>query len=97
MALGTELLIKGHLPARVREVVILRVAWRTGSVYEWGQHVRIGRDSGLDDDEIAGLATEAAAVDLVGSRAPGRHRHRRALLRRPPDRRHLVGRGGGVG
>ncbi len=63
MALGTELLIKGHLPARVREVVILRVAWRTGSVYEWGQHVRIGRDSGLDDDEITSLATEAAAVD----------------------------------
>ena len=63
MALGTELLIKGRLPARVREVVILRVAWRTGSVYEWGQHVRIGRDSGLDDDEITSLATEAAAVD----------------------------------
>ena len=62
-ALGTELLIKGRLPPRVREVVILRVAWRTGSVYEWGQHVRIGRDSGLDDDEITSLATEAAAVD----------------------------------
>ncbi len=67
MALGTELLIKGHLLARVREVVILRVAWRTGSVYEWGQHVRIGRDSGLSDEEIVTLATEAA--DAVWSDA----------------------------
>ena len=63
MALGTELLIQGHLPPRVREVVILRVAWRTGSVYEWGQHVRIGRDSGLTDAEIVVLATESAGDD----------------------------------
>jgi alkylhydroperoxidase family enzyme len=61
MALGTELLLKGNLPPRLREAVILRVAWRTGSVYEWGQHVRIGRDSGLDEGEIAALATEGAA------------------------------------
>ncbi len=59
MALGTELLLKGSLPARLREVVILRVAWRTHSVYEWGQHVRIGRDSGLADDEIRSLASDA--------------------------------------
>jgi 4-carboxymuconolactone decarboxylase len=60
MSLGTELLLKGQLPPRIREIVILRVAWRTGSVYEWGQHVRIGRESGLSDDEIPVLATEAA-------------------------------------
>jgi 4-carboxymuconolactone decarboxylase len=60
MALGTALLLQGRLPARIREIVILRVAWRTGSVYEWGQHVRIGRESGLVDREIRALANEAA-------------------------------------
>jgi 4-carboxymuconolactone decarboxylase len=60
MVLATGLLVKGALPARLREIVILRVAWRSGSAYEWGQHVRIGLDSGLDDGEIEGLATEAA-------------------------------------
>ena len=60
MALGSALLMTGALPARQREVVILRVAWRTRSVYEWGQHVRIGLDSGLSRAEIDALATEAA-------------------------------------
>jgi 4-carboxymuconolactone decarboxylase len=60
MALGNELLVKGALPPRLREIVILRVAWRTRSVYEWGQHVRIGRASDLSDHEIYALATEAA-------------------------------------
>ena len=60
MVLATGLLVKGNLPPRVREIVILRVAWRAGSNYEWGQHVRIGLDSGLDEAEIAALAAEAA-------------------------------------
>jgi 4-carboxymuconolactone decarboxylase len=58
MVLATGLLIKGNLPARLREIVILRVAWRSGSVYEWGQHVRMGLDSGLAQHEIDALATE---------------------------------------
>jgi alkylhydroperoxidase family enzyme len=62
MVLATGLLVKGALPPRLREIAILRVAWRSGSVYEWGQHVRIGLDSGLSQDEIDSLATEAADV-----------------------------------
>jgi 4-carboxymuconolactone decarboxylase len=58
MVLATGLLMKGNLSPRVREIVILRVAWRTGSVYEWGQHVRIGLDSGLDRHEIDALASQ---------------------------------------
>jgi alkylhydroperoxidase family enzyme len=60
MVLATALLLKSALPARTREIVILRVAWRSGSVYEWGQHVRIGLDSGLAQDEIDSLATDGA-------------------------------------
>jgi alkylhydroperoxidase family enzyme len=68
MVLGTGLLMKGNLAPRTREIVILRVAWRVGSVYEWGQHVRIGLDSGLARHEIDALATEAGeGVDVQWS------------------------------
>jgi 4-carboxymuconolactone decarboxylase len=55
---GGFLLAKGLLPAREREVVILRVGWRSGSVYEFGQHTVVGQGAGLSPDEIARLATE---------------------------------------
>ena len=60
MVLGTGLLMKGNLSPRVREIVILRVAWRVSSAYEWGQHVRIGLDVGLTGEEVDALATQAA-------------------------------------
>jgi uncharacterized protein YceH (UPF0502 family) len=46
-------LLNGKLPARERELAILRVGWLCRSDYEWGQHVRIGLRAGLTDDEIA--------------------------------------------
>jgi 4-carboxymuconolactone decarboxylase len=51
-AMGGALLTGGELPPRVRELAILRMAWRTGSVYEFGQHTIIGRHAGLKDVEI---------------------------------------------
>jgi 4-carboxymuconolactone decarboxylase len=56
--LGTVLLFKGVLPARERELVILRVGWRSGSEYEYGQHTVIGRDAGLTETEIDRLVTD---------------------------------------
>lgn len=52
LAFGGFFLNRGLLPAREREIVILRVGWNTGSVYEFGQHTVIGRASGLTDEEI---------------------------------------------
>src|SRR5262245_35832591 len=46
-------LLAGKLPARERELLILRTGWRCQAQYEWGQHVIIGKASGLTDDEIA--------------------------------------------
>jgi alkylhydroperoxidase family enzyme len=46
-------LLAGKLPPRDRELLILRAAWRCQSDYEWGQHVRIARASGITDEEIA--------------------------------------------
>ncbi|MFM7093658.1 MAG: carboxymuconolactone decarboxylase family protein, partial [Actinomycetota bacterium] len=56
LAFGGFFLNRGLLPAREREIVILRVGWNTASVYEFGQHTVIGRNCGLRDDEIAALA-----------------------------------------
>ncbi len=49
-------LAHGSLPARDREIVVLRVAWRCSAAYEWGQHVLIGRDAGVTETEIVRLA-----------------------------------------
>ena len=38
-----ELLWKGVLDARLRELIIMRIGWATGSVYEWTQHWRVAR------------------------------------------------------
>ena len=74
MTYGGYFLNKGLLPAREREIVILRVGWRAGSVYEFGQHTLIGRECGLTDAEITALAQEksgewsgkdAALIDMV--------------------------------
>lgn len=40
------------VPARLREIAILRVAWRHRSDYEWTQHVMLGRRIGLDDADF---------------------------------------------
>jgi alkylhydroperoxidase family enzyme len=45
-------LLAGKLGAREREIAVLRAGWRCRSVYEWGQHVAIGRLAGLDDDDF---------------------------------------------
>ncbi len=45
----------GSLLPRHREVIILRLAHRAGSAYEWHHHVLRGRDAGLTDDEIEAI------------------------------------------
>ena len=44
-----------------RELLILRVAWRTDSTYEWSQHERIGREVGLSDGQIEAIRQEIIA------------------------------------
>ena len=40
------------LAVEQRELLILRVAWRTRSGYEWSQHSRMGADAGLTAAQI---------------------------------------------
>ena len=44
---------RSTLPRPVREIAILRVAWRRRSRYEWAQHLRIARRAGVDEGTIA--------------------------------------------
>jgi alkylhydroperoxidase family enzyme len=55
--LGGFLLSGKGFPPRERELVILRTGWRGNSVYEWGQHVVIGRREGVTEEEITRLRT----------------------------------------
>jgi alkylhydroperoxidase family enzyme len=45
-------LTETSIPARQRELAILRMGWNCQAVYEFGQHTLFGRDAGLDDGEI---------------------------------------------
>ena len=58
--LGGAFIAHGLVPAREREIVILRVGWNCRAVYEFGQHTLMGRDAGLADAEIAALASTRA-------------------------------------
>jgi 4-carboxymuconolactone decarboxylase len=53
---GGFLLVRGVLPARDRELLILRAGFNCGSDYEWGQHVRLAEKLGLAREEIDRVA-----------------------------------------
>ena len=46
------LLFRGKLDARLRELVIMRLGWATGSDYEWTQHWRIARQLGIAEEDL---------------------------------------------
>ena len=61
--LGGFLLNKGAVPARERELVILRIGWNARAEYEFGQHAVIGRQVGLSAEEIAALAQDRDSAE----------------------------------
>jgi alkylhydroperoxidase family enzyme len=70
---GGFLLSSGRLPARERELLILRTACNCRSDYEWGQHVRLSEGLGIDRAEIVRVSE--------GPDAPGWSAADAALLR----------------
>jgi 4-carboxymuconolactone decarboxylase len=49
------LLLAGELPARDRELLILRTAWNCRAHYEWSHHVALARRVGVTADEVAAV------------------------------------------
>jgi len=56
LAYNNVLLQTPTLDPRARELIVLRVAWRTRSRYEWVQHLRLAPRVGITPDEIAAVA-----------------------------------------
>lgn len=56
LVFANHVLFKSTLPARDREILILRTGWRCHAEYEWGQHVLIGKAVGLSEEDIARIA-----------------------------------------
>jgi alkylhydroperoxidase family enzyme len=77
---GNHVLFKSTLPPRERELVILRIGWLCQSDYEWGQHVRIGREAGLTEEEICRIP--------IGPDAKGWSAFDADLLRATDELRH---------
>lgn len=61
MVFANHILFKSELSARDREIAILRIGWLCQAGYEWGQHVIIGKNAGLSDEEIASIKEGASA------------------------------------
>lgn len=56
LTFNTHMLTRSNtVPPRIRELVILRVAWRRRCRYEWVQHLLIAPRAGVTEDEIAGI------------------------------------------
>jgi alkylhydroperoxidase family enzyme len=60
-------LFEGAVDARLREQTILRIMWRRGRAYEWGNHYRLARRSGLTDDDVVAVRTDDLARDFSGA------------------------------
>ena len=53
---GAYLLNASTLPARDREILILRTGWLCQARYEWAQHARIAGTIGMNEKEIRNIA-----------------------------------------
>lgn len=73
MVFANHVLAKSTLPARERELAILRIGWRSDAGYEFAQHAVIGLREGLTAEEIERLK--------IGPDADGWSDADRALLR----------------
>ena len=52
LVFANHVLFKSSLPAKEKEIAILRIGYLCKCEYEWAQHVVIARRVGLDDDII---------------------------------------------
>lgn len=53
---------RATLEPQSRELLILRVAARTGSGYEWSQHARMAQEAGLSEAQVSAVAEGPGAA-----------------------------------
>src|SRR3954465_3739517 len=50
------LLSKNSLPLRLREMIVMRIGWRTRSAYQWYQHYQIcTSQAGFSDEDVLAI------------------------------------------
>ncbi|MFE1512119.1 carboxymuconolactone decarboxylase family protein [Streptomyces sp. NPDC058726] len=59
----SQILLRGRLPVAEKELVILRVAWRQGCVYEWSLHSPMATAAGVPEHHKRAAATESPRFD----------------------------------
>lgn len=64
-----HLLQNGSLPARLRELVIMRIGWVTGTAYEWTRHWPHSLKAGITPEELLQLRNWHAAAFGARERA----------------------------
>jgi alkylhydroperoxidase family enzyme len=64
-ALLQTLLFSGNaLDSRLRELIIMRIGWRTNAVYEWTQHWRVARGLGIPEADLVAVRCWQEATGL---------------------------------
>lgn len=58
------LIRKNSLPNRLRELMIMRIGWVTGSVYEWTSHWRICMEFGIPPEDVLAVRDWQASQRL---------------------------------
>ncbi|MDP7547108.1 MAG: carboxymuconolactone decarboxylase family protein [Alphaproteobacteria bacterium] len=59
------LLFKGNkLDLRLRELIIMRIGWRTGAEYEWTQHWHVALRVGISEEDILAVRDPDSATTL---------------------------------
>ena len=66
---GKHFLMNNSLNTRQLEIIILRVAWRVKSAYEWHNHVGYGMNAGLSLEEIGAIRDFPAGGDWIAEEA----------------------------
>lgn len=62
------LLFEGNvLDARLRELIIMRLGWATGSDYEWTQHWRVALMVGMSEEEVLAVRDWQSAKNLTAA------------------------------
>lgn len=74
---NTLLFTGNSLDGRLRELLIMRIAWRTGSVYEWTQHWRIAQRMDIPAEDLLAVR-DWQASEILGDAE-------RAVLRATDD------------
>ena len=63
----TTLLLRNKLDTRLRELMIMRIGWVTGSEYEWTQHWRVATVAGIPPEDVLAVRDWRASSRLTAA------------------------------